>query len=56
MQVVSEGNQSENSNEPVEMEVNVDIHQVYDDVLYVPEEVPEKVAEKKEEALPKVGR
>ena len=38
------------------MEVNVDIHQVYDDVLYVPEEVPEKFAEKKEEALPKVGR
>ena len=34
------------------MEVNADIHEVYDDVLYVPEEV----AEKKEEALPKVGR
>ena len=46
MQVVSEDNQPENSNGPVEMEVNLDIHQVYD-VLYVPEEVPEKVAEKK---------
>ena len=56
IQVVSEGNQPENSNEHIEMEINVDIHQVYDDVLYVPEGVPEKVAEKKEEALPKVGR
>ena len=56
MQVISEDNQPEKSNEPVEMEVDVDIHQIYDDVLYVPEEDPEKVAEKKEEALPKVGR
>ena len=52
MLVVSEDNQPENSNGPVEMEVTVDFHQVYDDVLYVPEEVSEKVAEKKEGALP----
>ena len=56
IQVVSEDNQLENSNEPVEMEAIIDIHQVYDDVLYVPEEVPERVAEKKNEALPKVGK